>query len=388
MKKYQFIVAILLLHQGLVFAQNDSATEIIPSKIMIEEMLAVPNADPQEMLSHFQKVLAEFNRTVYDSQEEQRTDYEKIVRFSIDLADRIILKNPTEDEKRIALGIKYRSLLHLAQKEEANKKTLFDFAKMLSTMDELGSLAQVAKLLPYNWEMDELIKSSDFVNDAKAFRKKLIDFVQANPNDLSILLLLDFLDLIDLFAPEKEAFPLIKESAVLFRPLLKNGDPRLAISFEEIVKKADFYGNFFDKEFKLEGIDLNGKPFNVQSLKGKVVLISFWATWCPPCLVEIPNMKNVYEKYKEKGFEIVGYSIDSSVDALKVFVERDKSPWISLSRRLSIEAKLEDFSKTYNITDVPAVFLLDKEGKLVSMRAQGEELEKILEKLLGESESK
>ena len=402
MKKYLFalaIAAVLPLLGGMVFVQESSGAEPTRLKLKVgedstesqstlDDLLVVPNGTPEEMLTHFRKVLVAFNETDYESQEDQLAAYEKMILFSIDLGEKIILKNPSDDEKKIALSLKFRGLSFLAQKDETHKKALFDFAESLSKMDDLGPLAEVAKTLPMNWGMRELVKSENFVDDAKAYREKLIDFVQKNPSDMSASIMVEFLEVVDMFAPEKEAFTMIKESGDLFRPLLKERDPRLVMAFDETLEKAEFYGSLYGKEFKLEGTDLAGKPFNVQSLKGKVVLIDFWATWCPPCLAEVPNMKAAYEKYKEKGFEIVGYSVDEDVDTLKMFIEEEKTPWVSLSQKLSVEAKLEDFSETYKVVSIPTMFLLDKEGKLVSMRARGEDLEKVLEQLLGETEAK
>ncbi len=346
-----------------------------------EEMLNVPNGTVEEMLMHFQQTLIAFSNAEFQTRDERIAAYEKVVRFSLELADKVILKNPTDEEKQIALGLKFRGLSFLAQKDPEKKKELLEFAKTLSTMDNIGQLSEVAKSLPMDMEMGELVKSKDFVNDAKAFRGKLIDFVQKNPSDIAASLMIDFLEYVEMFAPEKESYSMIQESANLFKPLLENKEPRLTFALESILEKAEFYGSLFGKEFKLEGLNLKGEKFDIQSLKGKVVLVDFWATWCGPCLAELPKMKEVYEKYKEKGFEIVGYSVDEDVDTLKEFVDNEKTPWITLSKEMSAEAEMEDFSETYHITGIPTLFLIDRDGKLISARAYGENRDRLLNEL-------
>ncbi len=341
----------------------------------------VPNGTAEDMLMQLQRVLLAFNSADFADKDAQIAAYEKVVRFSIELADKVILKNPTEEEKQIVLGLKFRGLSFLSQKDPEKKKELLEFAKTLSTMDDIGPLAEFAKSLPLDMEMGELAKSKDFINDAKAFRAQLIDFVQKNPSDVAASLTINFLECIDLFAPEKESYALIQESANLFKPLLENKDPRLTFALENLLEKAELYGSLFDKEFRLEGLNLKGEKFDIRSLKGKVVLVMFWATWCGPCLAELPKMNEIYEKYKEKGFEIVGYSVDENVEALKAFTTKEKTPWIILSMEMSVEAKMEDFSETYETTGIPTLFLIDRDGKLISARAYGENRDRLLKEL-------
>ena len=73
--------------------------------------------------------------------------------------------------------------------------------------------------------------------------------------------------------------------------------------------------------------DLKGDTINTRKLKGKVVLIDFWATWCGPCTAEVPNLVSVYQKYHEKGFEILGISLDRSRSQLVSFLEDHKMNW-------------------------------------------------------------
>ncbi|ACB75378.1 TlpA family protein disulfide reductase [Opitutus terrae] len=127
--------------------------------------------------------------------------------------------------------------------------------------------------------------------------------------------------------------------------------------------------------------DLNGAPLSISGLKGKVVLVDFWATWCGPCVAELPNVLAAYGKYHDKGFEIVGISLDRSEDALKKFIAEKQMTWPQYFDGKAWDSKL---GRQYGITSIPATFLLDRDGKIIARDLRGKELEAELAKALGE----
>ncbi|MBQ7030583.1 MAG: TlpA family protein disulfide reductase, partial [Thermoguttaceae bacterium] len=139
--------------------------------------------------------------------------------------------------------------------------------------------------------------------------------------------------------------------------------------------------NLVGNEMKVEGLYLDGTEIDWKSYRGKVVLIDFWATWCGPCVGEIPNMTKMYEKYNAAGFEILGYSLDQDLDALHKFEEERKLPWKTASQKLSLDSKAKkyvDLSEYYGITGIPTMILVGKDGKVLSTNARGPELERLL----------
>ena len=125
--------------------------------------------------------------------------------------------------------------------------------------------------------------------------------------------------------------------------------------------------------------DAKDNAINLSSLKGKVVLIDFWASWCGPCRAAIPNVIKLYDKYKANGFEVFGVSIDSKkTDWLKAIIN-DK---IKYTQVMDKDGWNSAVAEKYGVYSIPSTFLLDKTGKVVAVDLDGEELEKKVKDLL------
>ena len=126
--------------------------------------------------------------------------------------------------------------------------------------------------------------------------------------------------------------------------------------------------------------DYNGKPIALSSLRGKIVLIDFWASWCAPCRKENPNVVRTYEKYKDKGFTIYSVSLDENKDAWMKAITADNLSWPN--HVSDLEGWNSDVVREYNVTAIPAAFLLNKDGKIIGENLRGSELEKKLQEVL------
>ncbi|MBS1932675.1 MAG: TlpA family protein disulfide reductase [Bacteroidetes bacterium] len=110
-------------------------------------------------------------------------------------------------------------------------------------------------------------------------------------------------------------------------------------------------------EISLPGFD--GKIINLYDLKGEIVLIDFWASWCGPCRRNNPKLVELYKKYHDRGFEIYGISIDSNAANWKQAVQQDQLPWIQVNDNKGWYAPS---TITYDVNAIPASYLLDKDG--------------------------
>ena len=122
--------------------------------------------------------------------------------------------------------------------------------------------------------------------------------------------------------------------------------------------------------------DLSGQPLSIDSQKGKVTLIDFWATWCEPCMVEMPNVIAAYNKYHGKGFAIVGISLDDAKDTdatkLAIFLKGKSMPWPQYYDGKHWENKL---AVQFGVHSIPANYLLDAKGQILGKDLRGEALD-------------
>ncbi len=121
--------------------------------------------------------------------------------------------------------------------------------------------------------------------------------------------------------------------------------------------------------------DLQGNDVKLSEVKAKVKILDFWASWCGPCRLNNPHLKGLYEKYHDKGLEVIGISLDNKKELWAKAVEKDGLPWIHVSSLSGFNCPVV---RDYNVTGVPAIFVLNEKDEIIGTNLRGEALDNFL----------
>ncbi len=216
-------------------------------------------------------------------------------------------------------------------------------------------------------------QESDYTEELKGFDDLLVKYKDLSADDTVKVLYMKARLYQQVFHDEEKSEPLMKRIAKdypdsqLAKTIVREQE---AQKTHEALKTGSVFPDFTEK-------DVAGNPLSIASYKGKVLLVDFWATWCMPCVGEVPNVVKTYETYHPKGFDIVGISLDQDKAKLTNFTKQKNMTWQQYFDGKGWENKL---ASKYGIQSIPATFLLDRQGKIIAADLRGEALEQAVEK--------
>ena len=192
-------------------------------------------------------------------------------------------------------------------------------------------------------------------------------------------------ELLTIFEQLEEQYPddldLLKKLAHVYKKL---GNTEMAAAYDrKSDPKYDLWGKVVPD---FSTTDLDGKAISLQQYRGKVVLLDFWGVWCGFCSRELPNLKKVYNSYRDQGFDIIGVSLDDEKSVLREYIKENDMQW----RQISSGKRWEEdpLAQQYGVTGIPTQWLIDRDGTLITHKARGETLEgQVIEALKGTSEN-
>ena len=214
------------------------------------------------------------------------------------------------------------------------------------------------------------MSETDYADNLKEFDNLLIKHQKA-PVEARVQILLQkailYMEVLRL--PEK-ALPVFQQIKKDFPSIQISGSTDEVIAeVQEQADKKKIRDALVDVSFPdFSEKDLGGNALSISKYKGKVVLLDFWATWCPPCVASVPEIQKVYDKYHSKGFEVVGVSLDDEKGDLEKFVKQRKLPWPQVFAGQRFDNKL---AVKYGVAFAPTTFLIGKDGKVIKQLLNG-----------------
>jgi thiol-disulfide isomerase/thioredoxin len=380
------IIAPAMLTQEPLVAQEE-ATEEKPADAKAgaagEDLFKVPEGDAKAIHEYMKKVAK--TPPEGDSPEEQTEFAIKALTSLTTAADRLLASKPTERQEIEAHAYRLEALQALVAMEQEGAREKFEKAVKAARESDRE---QVVGLGWQTYIKDRVQRWSEVGDEDK----------QTLFNDIMATVNAEGPQEVDVSIVQLAALSLDREDDAFVAKLLEAANPVLAKSEDKAVQKSFAESNLEGvlrrlklpgNELEISGELLSGGNVDWNSYRGKVVLVDFWATWCGPCRAEVPNILAMYEAYHDKGFDVLGVSLDDAPEDAKKYAEQNKLPWDSLFPKDEAERSWNHpLARHYGIGGIPTAILVDKEGKVVNMNARGEILQEELRRLLGEPAAK
>ncbi len=355
---------LLMARQPGAVADAPGAAQAMP------KVPPLPEGTPEEMMQFIASLKQANVRPA--SRKEMMAYMRDVAAVSLQAADKILAQvKPADPLHDPAAKMKLESLMMLGR--FGDEKAAADMATYAATLINSPSkdLAKEAQRLVVVSEAQQVLSSGD-AKAAEGLVSKTTAMLAADPDDIQTAgLAMQLAGALE-HMPGGEAVAAAAYRS--FGPAMAKSSneqiQKMGESFAGTLRRLSLPGN----PMEISGTLLNGKPFDQKTLAGKVVLVDFWATWCGPCVAEIPNVLEQYEKYHKDGFEVVGISLDQEREALEKFVTEQKLPWPILFEEPKGDGWQHPLATFYGISGIPTVVLIGRDGKVITLDARGEKL--------------
>ncbi|HVW01178.1 MAG TPA: TlpA disulfide reductase family protein [Planctomycetaceae bacterium] len=363
-----------------VTAQADESPSKAGDSEAKADIYTVPEGTPAELMDYVDMILS---RKTAKAADDRDLHTKKAYASASKALDKIVASEKSGKRLLVEAVTKKIRLLQDMEKrgDETAHKQLEQFADRLAG-DKRPLLSGFGHQIQIELQWQAIADNPD--ESTKADQKKLLadTVAYAGSGDAEpekIQLAMNVLQVLQYLAPTETA-DAYEELAKVAAKSPNEQVAEFSEQFEGAARRLRLPGH----PIRIEGETLEGQKLDWDAYKGKVVLIDFWATWCPLCIREIPNIRKEYQQYHDRGFEVVAISLDEKMSTMKRFLENEELPWINI---VSSDAEKRGWSDPiahhYGIMALPASILVGADGKVVALNVRGPDLGRWLKKLIG-----
>ncbi len=333
------------------------------------EFVIPANATAEQLLAQAEKLLS--NETVFETEDEYVAWIDKMLATNEQIANRVLAMKTTDEVFLQAVSLKGQVLCYQASVDAAVLPKLKAYAdalqknKRVQSLEEGRDAALAFSGVYLQAKVADVVERGGTAQELKAAMKDVETFVAANPTTADMT--------VDLVVPVAILAATLEEPTLpseIWAPILKNlkaaGDDdslRAAESLEGAIRFSELQG----QTFEWFGRTADGKAFDPALVKGKVVLVDFWASWNESCADVHAELAKLYKAYNKSGFEIVGYNLDGDAKAMQTYLTKTPLAWPTLTELQAIAAKEKSLARYYGIEEAPTLILIGGDGKVAGV---------------------
>lgn len=375
---------VVLGASSTVWAQSEPAAPVLPLKVIEEPgddqtfQLPADLKAPEECFEFVEEIAG--TEPADDSEPAMMAHQRKLANAVVLAADKALTLKPTDQEAIQAWFFKLQALGLLSELNEPGAEKSFEEAITTARNDKRPDIQAVGM----KFYVESAFSQWPMWNDEqkKALLAEVVKFLsQGEPTASQMRTLLTVMQFLEAMQDEQLAKPMLEALIPHFHHSDDEGILEVVKKLEGTVRRLNLPGH----KMQLSGTLLDGSELDWKSYRGKVVLVDFWATWCQPCRQEVPNVLRLHKAYHEKGFDVVGVSLDDQREQAESYIQQYGIPWPNIFSENEDQRGWEQpMAVYYGITGIPRAILVDRDGKVVSLQARGETLARELRRLLGE----
>ena len=332
------------------------------------EFVIPADATPEQLTEQAATLLS--TDIAFESETEYNAWVQKMLQTVGKLADRLLSLKPDDKYFVEAISLKGQVLCYQASLDSSVLPKLKQYADALAKNARVQSLedgrnATLAFTGVYLQAIvADVAERQGTARELAAAMAQVDAFVKEHPETSDMCV--DLVYPVALIAANLKDPTLVDKTWTPIRKTLKAaGTPEAQnalLMLEGTIRYSQLDGNAFE----WKGCDLDGKPLDETKIKGRVVVVDFWASWAEQSVDIHKQLLELYEKYHAQGFEVVSYCLDPKLDDTKAYLEKNKLPWIILSDRATVDAKETSLAGYYGISEIPTMILVGGDGKVAS----------------------